>query len=66
MDVVTKQKQTQRHGKQTYVYQRGKGGRRGINQEFRISRYKPLYIKVDEQQGPTEHWELYLMSCNKS
>ena len=31
----------------TYGYQRRKGW------EFEISRYTPLYIKIDKQQGPT-------------
>ena len=44
MNLFTNQKQTPRHRKQTYGYQRGKGGER-INQEFRINRYKLLYIK---------------------
>ena len=38
---------------------KGKGGKRGINQEFGISRYKPLY-KIGKQQGPiVQHRELY-------
>ena len=43
VNLFTKQKQTHRHRKQTYGYQRGKGGR--INQEFGISKYILLYIK---------------------
>ena len=39
MNLFTKQKQTHRHRKQNYGYQRGKGG------EFVISRYKLPYIK---------------------
>ena len=43
MNLFIKQKQTHRHGKQTYGYQRGKGG--GINQETGINMYTLLYIK---------------------
>ena len=43
MHLFTKLKQTHRHRKQTYGYQRGKGG--WINQEFGINRYTPLDIK---------------------
>ena len=43
MNLFIKQKQTHRLRKQTYGYQRGKGGR--INQELGINRYIPLYIK---------------------
>ena len=42
MNLFTKQKQTHRHRKQTYRYQRGEAG--GINYEFRINRYIVLYI----------------------
>ena len=42
MSLFTKQKQTHRHRKQTYGYQKGKGG---INQELEINRYTLLYIK---------------------
>ena len=45
MNLSTKQKQTHRHRKQTYGYQRGKAGEGGINQEFGIKRYTLLYIK---------------------
>ena len=44
MNLYTKQKQTHRHRKQTYVYQRG-DGRGGTNWEYGIKRYKLLYIK---------------------
>ena len=43
MNLSTKQKQTHRHRKQTYVYQMGRG--EGINKDLGISRYKLLYIK---------------------
>ena len=36
-------KQTHRHGKQIYGYQKGKGG--GLNQEVGINIYTLLYIK---------------------
>ena len=36
-------KQTHRHGKQIYGYQKGKGG--GLNQEVGINTYTLLYIK---------------------
>ena len=42
MHLYTKQKQTHRHRK-LMVTQGEKGG--GINQEYRIKRYKLLYIK---------------------
>ena len=41
MNLFMNQKQTHRHRKQTYGYQRGKWGGEGINW---ISRYKLLYI----------------------
>ena len=41
-------------------------GKGGINQEFEINRYTLLYIKIDNQQGPTvKHRELYSIFCNK-
>ena len=42
MNLFTKPKQTHRHRKQTYGYQRGRGG---VNWEFGINRYPVLYIK---------------------
>ena len=48
MNLFTKQKLTHRHRKQTYGYERGKGGKGsggGINQDFGISRYTLLYTK---------------------
>ena len=63
MDLVTKQKQTHRHKKQTYDYQRGKT-REGINQEFGINRYTLLFIKQIKKQGPTaRNRELYSVTC---
>ena len=41
--LIYKMKQTHRHRKQTYGYQRGKGG--GINWEYGINRYTLPYIK---------------------
>ena len=43
MNLFTKQKQTHRHRKQTYGYQRGRGEQ--INQEFGIKMFTLLYIK---------------------
>ena len=44
MNLLTKQKQTHRHRKRTYVYQRRRD-RGGINLEFGINKYILLYIK---------------------
>ena len=44
MNLFTKQKQTHRHGKQTYGYQREQG-RGGINQEFGIKIYTQLFME---------------------
>ena len=43
MNLFTKQKQTHRHSKHTYGYQRGKVG--GINWEFEIGINTILYLK---------------------
>ena len=43
MNLFTKEKQTHRHRKQTYNYQRGKGG--GINWQYGINRCTLPYIK---------------------
>ena len=43
MNLFTKQKQTHRHRKQTYSYQRGRGGER--TWEFEINRCTLSYIK---------------------
>ena len=43
MNLFTKQKQTHRHRKQTYGYQKGSGG--GINQEPEINIHTLVYIK---------------------
>ena len=42
MNLFTKQKQTHRHRKQIYGYQRGG---RGVNQEFEINRYTLAHTK---------------------
>ena len=47
MNALTKQKQTPRFQKQTYSYLRGKCAR-GINQEYRISRYKQLILYIKQ------------------
>ena len=65
MNLFTEQKQTHRHRKQTYGYQRGKAGRRdklGVwDQQIETTIYK-----IDKQQDPTvQHRELYSISCNK-
>ena len=49
MNLNPKEKQTHRHRKQTYGYQRGKRWE-GINSEFWVSRYK--LHKTDKQKGP--------------
>ena len=45
MNLFTKQKQTHRHRKQTYSYQRGKVGGGGINGKFGNDIYTLLYLK---------------------
>ena len=62
MSLFTKQKQTNKHRKQTYGYQKGKWRRDILRVQIKI--YTILY-KIDNQQGPTvQHGELYLMCCN--
>ena len=67
MNLFTKQKQTHRHRKQTYCYQRGKGGG-GINQEFGINRYTLLYIKQinnkDVLYNTGNYIQYLVISCN--
>ena len=64
MNLLIKQKQTHRHRKQTYGYQREKEGRDKLsvwNQQTQTTIYK-----TDKQQGPTvQHRELDSISCNK-
>ena len=45
VNLFTKQKETHRHRKPTYGYQRGKGGSGGIKWEIGIDIYTLLYIK---------------------
>ena len=64
MNLFMKQKQTHRHRKQTYGYQRGKGvggDKLGVwDQQIQTTMYK-----IDKQQGPTvQHRELYSIPCN--
>jgi len=47
VNLDTKQKQTHRHGKQTYGYQRGEGRGRA-NWEHEINRYKLLHVTSDQ------------------
>ena len=51
MILFTKQKQTHRHRKQSYGYQRGRVGG-GINYEFGINIHTTVRI-INKQQGPT-------------
>ena len=51
MNSFTKQKQIQKHRKQTYAYQRGEGMR--INWEFEMNRCTTTIYKTDKQQGLT-------------
>ena len=57
MSLFTKQKQTHRHRKLTYGYQREKG-EGGINQ-FDINRYTLLYIKQIDNKGCTEQETIF-------
>ena len=63
MNLFTKQKETHRHRKQIYGYQRGKAGgdKVGVwDQQIQTTIYK-----IDKQQGPTvQHRELYSVSFN--
>ena len=49
MKLITKQKYTHRHRKQTYAYERGKEG--GINEVFGNKRYTLLYIKQTRKKN---------------
>ena len=49
MNLFTKQKQTHRHRKQIYDYQRGMGG--GVNWDLGINRYTTTIHKIDKQQA---------------
>ena len=52
MNLFTKQKQTHRHGKQTYGHQSGKGEEGCIRSLGLTHTHKYIY-KIDNQQGPT-------------
>ena len=65
MNLFIKQKQTYRHRKQTYGYQRGKAEGRdklGVwDQEIQT-----IIYTINEQQGPTlQHRAIYSITCNK-
>ena len=56
-------KQTHRHRKQAYGYQRGKGGRDKL--EVWDQQIHTTIYKTGKQQGPTvQHRELYSIFCN--
>ena len=57
MNLHTKPKQTHKHRKQTYVYQKG---RRGKNQEYGINRHRLLYIKQMSKKDLLQHSKLWL------
>ena len=62
MNLFTKQKQTHRHRKQTYGYQKG-GGERDKLGVWDENIHTTMF-KIDNQQGPTvQHRELYSISC---
>ena len=63
MNLFTKQKQTHRHRKQNYGYQRGKGDRDKLG--VWDKQIHTIIYKIDKQQEFTvEHKELYSISCN--
>ena len=78
MNVFIKQKQTHRHKKQTYGYQKGKGeagqtrylGVTDIHhkigkQIYTIKQVTDIHHKIGKQQVPTvQHRELYSISYN--
>ena len=64
MNLFTKRKQTHRHRKQTYGYQRGRLAGRDKLGDWDWHIHTTIY-KIDNQQGPTvEHRELYSIFCN--
>ena len=68
MNLFTEWKQTHRHGKQTYGYQRGQreGGGRDKFGVWDLYIHTTIY-KIDKQQRPTvQHRELYSVSYNNS
>ena len=50
MNLYTKQKQTHRHRRQTYCYQREQGGREGEIRNMGLTDKKQIYVKIDKQQ----------------
>ena len=63
MNLTTEQKQTHRHRKQTYGYQRGRAGRDKLG--VWDQQIQTTVDKIDKQQGPTvQHKELYSISCD--
>ena len=62
MNLYTKQKQTYRHRKETYGYQRGRGeDKLGVWN----SQIHPTMYKIGNQQGPPVwHRKLYSIFCN--
>ena len=63
MNFFTKQKQTHRHRKQTYGYQRGKG--RGEKLGVWDKHIQTTIYKIDKQGPTVENRELYSISYNK-
>ena len=64
MNLFMKQKQTHRHRKQTYGYQRAQGRRDKL--EVWDQQIHTTIYKIGKQQGPTvQHRELYSTSYNK-
>ena len=62
MNLFTKQKQTLRHRKQSYSYQRGRGRDKLGVWDLQI---QTTIYKIDKQQGPTvQHRELYSVPRN--
>ena len=53
MNLFTNQKQTHRHRKQTYGYQRVRGGERDKWGVWDEQIHTTTIYKIDKQQGPT-------------
>ena len=53
MNLFTKQKQTHRHRKQTYGYQKGNGGGRRDKLGVWDYQIQTTIYKIDKQQSPT-------------
>ena len=65
MNLFTKQKQTHRHRKQTYGYQRGWQGRGEKNKSLGLMDTH-YYMQIDERQGlldSTEDYTQYLVTA---